>query len=244
MNKFLLIISVFLFLSTVIIYENGKNKIKSINPFNAQEIKQIKIDLNEKNKQISQIQADLLIEQDFIKLQGHIFYEKPNNFRMYAHSLLGKEIEVGSNDNYFWFWAKYLKPKALYYCKSDLVDQTRLRKIFYPQILKSFLCIDLIEYDEVRKEKDSLYFIKNYKDMKKVTVINDNKIIKIALYSNEEVELLNADVNHSKNKIIIKIHWVEENLFQKWTLTNIIINKKYNDWSMPKYNPKIDILNY
>jgi hypothetical protein len=247
MNKFLLIISAFLFLSTVILYENGKNKIEAINPFNAQEIKQINISLNEKNKKINQIQADLCIEQDFIKLQGYILYEKPNNFKMIANSIFGKEIEIGSNDNYFWFWARYLKPKALYYCDVDSVEKTRLRKIFHPEILKSFLCVDQIEYDEVRKEKEFLYFIKNIKtnneQIKKITVVKDNKICKIALYS-KEVLLLNADITNADNKILISIYWAEEKIFQKWTLTNIKINKKYNNWSMPNYSPKIDILYY
>ena len=36
-------------------------------------------------------------------------------FHLMASSILGKEIDIGINENELWYWAKRSKPKGLYY---------------------------------------------------------------------------------------------------------------------------------
>ena len=53
-----------------------------------------------------------------IALRANIAFERPRRFRLQA-GLTGPEIDLGSNDEVFWMWAKRGQPAAVYYCRHD-----------------------------------------------------------------------------------------------------------------------------
>jgi hypothetical protein len=57
--------------------------------------------------------------QGFGSLRATVACQRRRNFRLAAGSLMGTEIDVGSNDLYFWYWVKRGEPPAMYYCLHD-----------------------------------------------------------------------------------------------------------------------------
>lgn len=53
-------------------------------------------------------------------LKGSILLERPRRFRLRAGTgLSGNEVDLGSNDQLFWLWAKRNEPPALYFARHD-----------------------------------------------------------------------------------------------------------------------------
>jgi hypothetical protein len=112
MHKNLILIILLLFLVILIINKNNKKEIPKI------ELN--KLDngiLFEKNSKIDQMSTDLIVKQGMFSLNGHLNYKKDNNFHMELFSFLSKEMEIGSNDIYFWFWSKNLSKSLFYSCE-------------------------------------------------------------------------------------------------------------------------------
>ena len=56
----------------------------------------------------------------FPSLGASVAFERPRRFRLRAGTgLTGPEIDVGSNDELFWFWLRRDQPPAVYYCRHD-----------------------------------------------------------------------------------------------------------------------------
>ncbi len=53
-------------------------------------------------------------------LRALIAFQRQKNFRLRADTAFtGPEVDVGSNDQLFWFWVKRNQPPAFYYCGHD-----------------------------------------------------------------------------------------------------------------------------
>ena len=52
------------------------------------------------------------------KLRANMAMTRPNNFRLQAGTLItGPELDLGSNDELFWFWVRRDDSNAVYYCR-------------------------------------------------------------------------------------------------------------------------------
>ena len=67
--------------------------------------------------------------KNFPDLKANVVYEQPRRFRLLAKSLLGEEVDLGSNDELFWLWVGRNKPKELYYCRHDRFDTSPARRV-------------------------------------------------------------------------------------------------------------------
>jgi hypothetical protein len=78
--------------------------------------------VNRNNSQIRSFSANRasLSGPGFPSLGASVAFERPQRFRLRAGTgLTGAEIDLGSNDELFWFWRKREQPPALYYCRHD-----------------------------------------------------------------------------------------------------------------------------
>jgi hypothetical protein len=56
--------------------------------------------------------------------------ERPRRFRLRAQTAFtGPEVDLGSNDDLFWFWVRRNKPEALFYCRHDQFATSPARQI-------------------------------------------------------------------------------------------------------------------
>jgi hypothetical protein len=92
------------------------------------------------NRNSSQIQSfstnrAALSGPGYPSLSASVAFERPRRFRLRAGTgLTGPEVDLGSNDELFWFWMRRNQPPAIYYCRHDqfATSQARLTTPFEP----------------------------------------------------------------------------------------------------------------
>lgn len=63
-------------------------------------------------------------------LRATLAYERPRNFRLRAETgITGGELDLGSNDELFWFWVKRNQPPATYFCRHVDYAQSAARQV-------------------------------------------------------------------------------------------------------------------
>jgi hypothetical protein len=66
----------------------------------------------------------------FPGLRSVIAFQRSRNFRLRAEtSFTGPEIDLGSNNDLFWFWVRRNQPPALFYCRHDQFAATSARQV-------------------------------------------------------------------------------------------------------------------
>jgi len=65
----------------------------------------------------------------FPTIPASIAFERPMRFRLRGQTgLTGAEIDIGSNDELFWFWVRRNQPPALYFCRHDQFATSPVRR--------------------------------------------------------------------------------------------------------------------
>lgn len=220
--------------------------------FQQLELEKININLN-KIKSISVDNVEICLQR--AKVSGKFFYEKENKkLRVLIGTFFGKEMDIGANQEYFWFWSKRMSPSALFYAEVEKADKTKLRTaLSYSWIINSFgfecLCSNnskIIKFNGLLALKE--YLIINEEAFTCVSVINNDSILGKYLYQDTNI-LASIEYNNFKKIHGIKIptkfdiSWYEENIFMSWEFKEVCVNTeiKQEFWSMPDYNPKINI---
>lgn len=63
-------------------------------------------------------------------LNASIALDRPQRFRLRAeHFATGPEVDLGSNDELFWFWVRRNQPPALYFCRHEQFGTSPLRRM-------------------------------------------------------------------------------------------------------------------
>ena len=85
--------------------------------------------VNRNSEPIQQMQAETasISVPGLPSLRANLMLERPRNFRLRAQ-LLGPELDVGSNSELFWFWAKQNPRPAVYFARHDQFAQSQLRQ--------------------------------------------------------------------------------------------------------------------
>ncbi len=78
-----------------------------------------------------QSQGATLAVRGLPQLQADIALERPRRFRLSAEltSFTGKELDIGSNDNLFWFWMKYNDPPVMYFARHQEYERSPVRNV-------------------------------------------------------------------------------------------------------------------
>jgi hypothetical protein len=64
------------------------------------------------------------IRANNMPLSGTLAVENGQHLRLVVHSLAGNEVDMGSNNDVFWIWAKRMDP-AYVYCRHEQIDDAR-----------------------------------------------------------------------------------------------------------------------
>lgn len=81
-------------------------------------------------------------------LSGNIAAERPGRFRLTAGTALtGQEVDIGSNDELFWMWAKRNDPPAVYYCRHDQFATSAIRQIMPVEPSWLLSALGMVEID-------------------------------------------------------------------------------------------------
>jgi hypothetical protein len=217
--------------------------------------------INQANSKIIDLYAeiDLIMQKQIAyKINGVFYLEKDRNLRMIGWSKIKKEIDIGSNNDHFWFWSARMKPQALYYCPQSHISKNRLRPALHPLWILETTSISEISLENAKivNQGDNLAIVQQKRGT------NGEPVIKVTLVSKLSPVIIGHYLFDSKGDMIIstevekyqnidghlipekmKTIWYEENLTLLWNFHNVKINLGINQesWKMPNVRKKIDI---
>ncbi len=86
--------------------------------------------VNRNNSQIQSFSTNRasISGQGFPSLTASIAFQRPQRFRMKAEWMTGAEFDMGSNDEFFWFWMRRQEPPAVYKCRHDQFAASQARQ--------------------------------------------------------------------------------------------------------------------
>jgi hypothetical protein len=204
----------------------------------------------------------------FPSLSASVAFERPGRFRLRAGTSFGAELDLGSNDEVFWFWMKREQPPAVYYCRHDqfAVSHTRQMLPFEPAWLiealgvaeidpglphqgPTFLPNDRLRIDTILNTPGG--------PVTKITIIDGSQgwILEQHLYDARRRLLASSIASgHRRDPLtnlvmptVVEIRCPAAQLAMRIDLGNIEINRLSGDpaslWSMPSYpnTPLVDM---
>ncbi|MFI5343968.1 MAG: hypothetical protein ACHQUC_07090 [Chlamydiales bacterium] len=218
--------------------------------------------INSRNATIKSIvYSHVRIKVERFNLTANIFYEKERKFRMITRSFLGKESDIGSNDDIFWFWSKRLEPCALYYAKHEDLYQTNLRTPFHPLWMMEILGIGTMDLDKCKtyQHKENIAIVQN-----KISVTG-TPVTRIYLIDPQKLAFVGHYIYDSKGSLVVSaeitdfynvngfylpktavINWAEEDVQLLWSLDCPILNNAIDpsNWKSPPFKQKINLKGY
>lgn len=183
---------------------------------------------------------------------GSLFYEG-DKIRLLVSSFLGKEMDIGSNNEIFWFWLKRLKPQALYYANHNEDLSVELKPVFNKEWILSCFVFSKLEVDK----DDAYYNMGDYllvrhslKDSPNymITVIDSSRMLVTSKHIRSPDGLILAYISydlfdelHVPRKICV--NWYEESIEMTWYIKEVSINKRIEDatWLLPNHLPRVKL---
>ena len=65
------------------------------------------------------------VDNIYVPLKGTLAVERGRHLRLVVDSLVGNEVDIGSNDERFWIWAKRMPPPQYVFCRHEQMDDVR-----------------------------------------------------------------------------------------------------------------------
>lgn len=89
--------------------------------------------INANSDRVQQLQTDeaSIRAEGLPALQANLAFQRPRNFRMTAElfQFTGREIDIGSNEELFWFWLQRNDPPAVFFARHDVYQQSPVRHL-------------------------------------------------------------------------------------------------------------------
>ena len=217
--------------------------------------------INDLNSRIRSFysEVDLTVQKQFSHtVKGKLFYEKDRNFRVRCWSTFKKEIDIGSNDQNFWFWSSRMNPPTLYYCPQTHVAKNRLRAPFHPLWIIETLSIGHVDLQNAQIVEQG----DNWVVLQTRTSTIGEPVVKITLVSKSMPAIIGHYLFDSQGKMIISTEveswhhftdysvpcrmrtvWYEENvtLFWFFRVANVNLGIDPEEWVMPSAHRHQDI---
>jgi hypothetical protein len=188
-----------------------------------------------------------------LNLSGQISYKKPNYFLFEISSILGKEMNLGSNEKEFWYYSKRDKDPGVYWAVYEDFNKTRLKTPFNPMFMRASLGFESVVAKDSKITESATQII--------VTNISEDSMGKQILYSvffnkNKHIDgflitdlqgntLVSCDIQERANGMPSKIlyTWEEEKRVMFMELKKAAVNtiKETSMFKMPRFTPKINM---
>jgi hypothetical protein len=196
------------------------------------------------------------------KVDAKIFIESPRNFRLVAENPMGgREVDLGSNPDQFWFWVRRNEDKQVVVASHDL-DPERMRRFPFPfqpdWIMETMGVIEMNPDEEltVQPGPPGSYLVslignraspQGYK-IRKVTVVDRRSglVHEHALYDARSQLIARAVLTqHVRDKATqawvpskIELDWPQANVGLTMTLSDIDVNPAHfasDTWKLPSF---------
>ena len=81
------------------------------------------------NRNVDKLQTwranSVSIKANHLPLSGMLAVERGRHLRLVVNSIAGNEVDMGSNDDLFWIWAKRMPPPEYVYCRHEQTEAVR-----------------------------------------------------------------------------------------------------------------------
>lgn len=192
------------------------------------------------------------------KVEGVLYFQKEKRFRLNVRSVLGPEMDVGSNDTHFWFWSKRMDPPHLFYAKHEDLNKTMLKTPLNPAWLLESMALGNLDSEniEVGKFKENWIIIQKRKgtsgeDVVVATLINskNNTVMGNYLYNAQGKLIASSEIldYYQINDVYVPKHiyitWYEEGVIMEWTLERPSLNVQIPEsiWQIPNMPQKVEM---
>jgi hypothetical protein len=203
----------------------------------------------------------------FPSLTASIAFQRQRRFRLQAGTGFGAEVDLGSNDDLFWFWVKRSDSPAVYFCRHDQFASSPARRMtpFEPQWLIEALGVveldgslpqhikvepnDRIRIDTIRNTPEGA--------VAKVTVVDGSQgwVLEQYVYDvNQRLVAKATASGHRRDPLsglvmptIVEIESPQAQVRMRIDLGNVEINRLTDDrptlWTMPTFpnTPQVNI---
>jgi hypothetical protein len=181
-----------------------------------------------------------------VGLRGWMYCQKPKSFRMTAELAGNTEVDIGSNDQEFWYWIRRNEPPYLFHCSHDEFAKGRvnLQVPFQPEWIMEAL--GMAEYDptkpyQVVANKNTIEMIEpavlpQGQRVNKVTVFTRGQsglqVTGHMLRDSQNKEICTATVVRSQQDAatgatlpkVVELKWEAEHLKMKLLMQNATVN--------------------
>ena len=84
----------------------------------------------------------------FPPLRATVVFQRPGRLRLRAETVLtGPELDLGSNEEFFWFWVRRGQPPALYFCRQDQFAHSSARRMLAIEPQWLIEALGVVEFD-------------------------------------------------------------------------------------------------
>lgn len=201
--------------------------------------------------------TSLKIRANNMPLQGNLVVERDRRLRLEVNSLAGKEVDLGSNDEVFWIWARRNEVPGVYYASHEDMDVARqnLPMPFEPEWLMEALGVAPLSAENVHLEGEpgngairlvSQHQFPNGQQVRKVVVVNSctGCVIEHSTYTAQgqplvRVLLQDYKLDPATGAMLprhIKLDWPQAEMSLAMSLGNVEVNPPPMPavWEMPQ----------
>jgi hypothetical protein len=205
----------------------------------------------------------------FPALRANVAFERPRRFRLRAETAIaGPELDLGSNDELFWFWVRRSFPPALFYCRYGQFETSPVRHALpiRPEWLIEALGIN--EFDPNLPHQgpiplsDGRYEVRTVRETSdgpttKVTVVDGMRglVVEQHVYDAQGRLVASSVISrHRRDPLsglyvpqVVDIHSASAQFSMRLDLGTVHVNRLEGDpallWSMPVYEgfPAVDL---
>jgi len=204
-------------------------------------------------------------------LQASVAFERPRRLRIRAGTgILGQELDVGSNYEVFWFWARRTQPPGVYYCRHEQFASSPVRRglAIDPEWLVEALGVQ--ELDPALPHQGPLFRTDGRLEIRTVRETPDGPSTKITLVDRTHGLVMEQHVFDSRSQLVasavasrhrrdplsglvmpslVEVRFPVQQMTLRLDLGTVQINRPMPNptelWSMPAYDgwPPIDLCN-
>lgn len=201
--------------------------------------------INDNLKKIDSLaykRVKIRLKNELLEAKAKLFFKKEKDLKFVVYSVFGKQMNIGSNQEEFWFNSSYVNPPIFYFCKHQDLKESNIKTSLCPEWILESMGLKKISLDNITLVKNnSKIGIKQFKtnsfgeNISIVTIIDPiNQIVAERYLINDKNETL-ASVEYksyrSVNGIVVPdrfiISWYQESISMEWKVYDFEINASY-----------------
>jgi hypothetical protein len=223
-----------------------------------EDVPQIVQDLNQKNSLVRSFVCEKISVKTWerglrIRLSADVHYEKDDRFRLIISSAFGSEMDLGTNDEIFWYWSRRDREPGVYWAAYENYHKTRLKTPFNPVFMRDTLGFNEVDTDARVGETDEYMMLvyDRYNALGQpvlytIIVDKENTLIDgVFVTDMDGVPLATADIQRYPDGLPKRIlyTWHEENrmLSMEFNQPQINLSLSSTYWVPPNKKPKINM---